>query len=381
MQKIKKELVWWTGDFNSLIKDWVINNKPDLLDSLNNSILLEKEMWLEAGFDAYRFSSVTGLMDRKHKTQFMYNVKSPLEWIPYKEYPKQSFTDCMFDAAQSIASEGKTIDIFWSGGLDSNAMLIAFNELGLHKQLRIIIGGSPETPELFHKLIKGRIDYVIDETSTMTNTYSLAKPDEHVWTAGPEADFMFGGAANLYGVDIDIKDDVGSWNFKRRYNYTYRLFRMISNCNLNWVDIRNHKSFFTHPSIEKFVVNHTLSGEMVFYNLASAGWDSSDKSGAAQWFRTVGYGDKHAKNQKHYLTCKMPIRDFVYDFTKDKTISYHIPKVISIFRMKYDRPSDPSVTRIKKLMPPLRNIAITGEGVVITRDNFSDYDWSTYILG
>ena len=57
----------------------------------------------------------------------MYNVKSPLEWIPYKEYPKQSFTDCMFDAAQSIANEGKTTDIFWSGGLDSNAMLIAFN--------------------------------------------------------------------------------------------------------------------------------------------------------------------------------------------------------------------------------------------------------------
>jgi hypothetical protein len=366
MQKIKKELVWWTGDFNSLIKDWVINNKPDLLDSLNNSILLEKEMWLEAGFDAYRFSSVTGLMDRKHKTQFMYNVKSPLEWIPYKEYPKQSFTDCMFDAAQSIASEGKTIDIFWSGGLDSNAMLIAFNELGLHKQLRIIIGGSPETPELFHKLIKGRIDYVIDETSTMTNTYGLAKPDEHVWTAGPEADLMFGAAANLHGVGIDIKDDVGSWNFKRRYNYTYRLFRMISNCNLNWVDIRNHKSFFTHPSIEKFAVNHTLSGEMVFYNLTSAGWDSSNKPGATQWFRTVGYGDKHAKNQKHYLTCKMPIRDFVYDFTKDKTISYHIPKVISVFRMKYDRPSDPSVTRIQKLMPPLRNIAITGDGIVIT---------------
>jgi hypothetical protein len=311
----------------------------------------------------------------------MYNVKSPLEWIPYKEYPKQSFTDCMFDAAQSIASEGKTIDIFWSGGLDSNAMLIAFNELGLHKQLRIIIGGSPETPELFHKLIKGRIDYVIDETSTMTNTYGLAKPDEHVWTAGPEADLMFGAAANLHGVGIDIKDDVGSWNVKRRYNYTYRLFRMISNCNLNWVDIRNHKSFFTHPSIEKFAVNHTLSGEMVFYNLTSAGWDSSNKPGATQWFRTVGYGDKHAKNQKHYLTCKMPIRDFVYDFTKDKTISYHIPKVISVFRMKYDRPSDPSVTRIQKLMPPLRNIAITSEGIVITRENFSDYDWSMYMLG
>ena len=47
--------------------------------------------------------------------------------------------------------------------------------------------------------------------------------------------------------------------------------------------------------------------------------------------------------------------------------------------MKFDKSSDPSVTHIKKLMPESRNIAITGEGVVITRDNFSDYDWSEYI--
>ena len=79
----------------------------------------------------------------------------------FKEYPKQSFADCMFESAQSIANSGKTIDFFWSGGLDSNAMLLAFNELGLEKQLHVIIGGSLETPELFEKIIKGRIDYVI----------------------------------------------------------------------------------------------------------------------------------------------------------------------------------------------------------------------------
>ena len=371
-------LVWWTGDFNSLMKDWVINNRPDLLDSLNNSILLEKEMWVEIGHNAYRFAVLTGLMDRKHETQFMYNTKFDHEWIPYEEHPKQSFTDCMFDAAKSVADEGKTIDLFYSGGLDSNAMLIAFNELGLHKQLRVIMGGSPESPELFDKLIKGRIDYVFADPNTQTETYSLAKPDEHVWTAGIEADFMFGGT-NLFSIDIDIKDYMRSWNFKRRYNWSNRLFRMIGNCNLNWVDIRNHKSFFTHPSIEKFAVKHTLSGEMVFYNLADSGWDNSGQPGLAQWLRTVGLGDKHSKNQKHYLTCKMPIRDFVYNFTKDKTISYDAPKVISIFRMKFDKSSDPSVTHIKKLMPESRNIAITGEGVVITRDNFSDYDWSEYI--
>ena len=50
-------LVWWTGDFNSLMKDWVINNRPDLLDSLNNSILLEKEMWVEIGHNCLLYTS------------------------------------------------------------------------------------------------------------------------------------------------------------------------------------------------------------------------------------------------------------------------------------------------------------------------------------
>ena len=367
-----KNLVWWNSDFNSLIKDWLINNRLDLLDSYNNSLLLEKEIFQNMGSNSYRFQVVTGLIDRKHETQFMYNTKSNSKWIPYQEFPKQSFTDCMFDAAQSIADEGKTIDFFWSGGLDSTAMLIAFNELGLHKQLRIIMGGSPETPDLFDKIIKGRIDHVIDETSTLTNTYSIAKPDEHVWTGGVEADTMFGAKANLYGVDVSVKDNVESWNLKRRYNHTYRLFRMIANCNLDWIDVKNHKSFYTHPSIQKFAINHTLSGEMVFYDLTDGGW------GLDPWLSTIGYNE-NAKGQKHYLSCKMPIRDFVYSITKDNYISYELPKVASEYRMRFEKSLDPSMTYAKKSMSLLRNIAVTGKGEVITRDNFLDRDWSEYL--
>ena len=372
--KNKKELVWWSTAFNDLILEWLKNNNPDIIDNFINLKFLEKNVYLFMGYNS-RLHTLTGLSDRKHKTQFIYNQTSDCEWLPYQEYPKQSFTDCMLGAAQSIASVGKTIDLFWSGGLDSNAILIAFNELGLHKQLRIIIGGPPESPTLFDKLIKGRIDYIIDQTSTLTNTFGLAKPDEHVWTGGVEADILFGAKANLQSKGINVKDyseRCSLWNTKRRYGYTRRMFRMIVYCNIDWVDINNHKSFYTHPSIEKFVINQTLSGEMVFYDLTDENWDN-------QWQSTIGY-DKSAEGQKHYLSCKMPLRDFIYSFTKDDSISYKMPKITSETRLRFQKPSTGSFTSfVRKHMPPPRNIAVTDEGVVITRDNFLDYDWLEYI--
>ena len=372
--KNKKELVWWSSSFNELIRTWLKNNNPDVLDNFENLEFLEKNVYLFMGYNS-RLHTLTGLSDRKHKTQFIYNQTSDCEWLPYQEYPKQSFTDCMLGAAQSIASVGKTIDLFWSGGLDSTAMLIAFNELGLHKQLRIIMGGPPEVSILFDKLIKGRIDYIIDQTSTYVCTFSFAKPDEHVWTAGVEADIVFGAKASLRSKGISVKDYSEwcyLWNAKRRYGYTHRMFRMIVYCNVDWIDINNHKSFYTHPSIEKFVINQTLSEEMVFYDLTDEKWND-------EWISTIGY-DKSTKGQKHYLSCKMPLRDFIYSFTKDDSISYKMPKITSEMRLSFQKPSIGSpMPFVKKHMPPPRNIAVTDEGVVITRDNFLDYDWLDYI--
>ena len=75
----------------------------------------------------------------------------------------------------------------------------------------------------------------------------------------------------------------------------------------------------------------------------------------------------------------MPIRDFIYSFTKDKIISYEMPKVVSEYRMRYRESLDSSGIRKKKSMSPPRNIAVTNKGEVITRDNFLDHDWSEYM--
>ena len=54
-----------------------------------------------------------------------------------------------------------------------------------------------ETPDLFEKLIKGRIDYTWDETGSKNVTFSLAKPTNIYWTVRPEGDTQFGGARNV----------------------------------------------------------------------------------------------------------------------------------------------------------------------------------------
>ena len=61
----------------------------------------------------------------------------------------------------------------------------------------------------------------------------------------------------------------------------------------------------------------------------------------------------------------MPLRDFIYNITKDKNLSYEIPKTLSGIRLSLDK--------------PLNVTAITGEGHVIRDDNFNDFDWAPYI--
>lgn len=367
---VKNELVWWNYDFNDMMKKWLVDNAPDLVDKFNNTTLKEKQIQWEGGMNSYgtRVASYQHLIDRERKINLYYNTTPNIKWIPFQEWPQKLFSECVFESAKSIADKGKTIDLFWSGGLDSNLMLIAFNELGLHKQLRVIMGGPPETPYLFDKIIKGRIDYVLDETETLSNTYSLAKPDQHVFVAGSEADPLFGAKGTLTTFENTDTDLFNQWNTKRRFVSCNRIFRFISNYQGDKIDVDNQKSFFHHPEIEKFAINKVLSNEMVYYDLTHEGWGHKNV-----WHLNAGYNDD-AESQKHYLKCKMPLRDFVYDFTKNKDISYDMKKGVSEFRMRFVKSN--KVTFKENF---LRVIAITDDGNIISRENFYEYDWTRYI--
>ena len=368
----KKQLAWWSPAFQRLLKEWVTNNRLDLLDDLNNGILMEKDVQWSWGFNPYVHPYGAQTIDRKEEITFWCNSSSNIkEWIPRKEWPEKTFSECVFASAQSIADSGKTIDFFWSGGLDSTVMLLAFNELGLHKQLHVIMGGEPESSVLFDKLIKGRMDYTLalDENLTQSNVYSIPKPNEHVWTAGLEADMMFGGQP-LGSHGNTVPQSVDKWEAKRRFALSNRLLRFVSNYQGDKIDLNNQKTFYMQELMEKFAINHSISGKLVHYNLTSRGWGTFET-----WHRGAGEA-VNASSQKHYLKCKMPFRDFIYDFTKNEDISYKMPKYVSEMRLRFI--PNPKV-KTRKKSPPTRLIAVTGKGEVITRDNFIDYDWADYI--
>ena len=144
--KIMKTLVWYRSGLRfKIIENLSKRGHYDIAE-------LQEEHFRQENIvkNQVRCSAAIDIHDQKH---FGLNVKVLKNTLPpYKEVDVGDDLFALLDKkAKEVCSLGRPVDVLWSGGLDSNAMLIAFNELGLHKQLRIIIGGSPETPELFHK--------------------------------------------------------------------------------------------------------------------------------------------------------------------------------------------------------------------------------------
>ena len=111
--------------------------------------------------------------------------------------------------------------------------------------------------------------------------------------------------------------------------------------------------------------NKISSGNVIFhdddrnYDLTDDGWGEHGN----EWYKTGRKPD--APYQDYYRTCKMALRHHLYKISGDKYKSYIQPKEASGVRLKQTG--------------PLRNIAVTGEGVVITHENFDEFDWSEYI--
>ena len=368
----KNKLVYYTKKFISDITKWISINHPLFVQEWEYYKEKHKECLYKTGYNPYNFGSVVCLIDRKGEDQFLFNTNTPLiRWIPFQKYPKRSFADCMFESAQHIANSGKTIDFFWSGGLDSNAALLAFNELGLEKQLHVIMGGKLESPDLFEKIVRGRMDYTWDETGSKNVTFGLAQTDKHILCSGSEGDTQFGakGMSTTKGNTLENLFDCRE--NKRRYYSSHNTWGWTTNYSGDWGDVNNYMPFYMYESIEKWLCNHVIAGDMVYYILegderpfSMCPTPPTLEQWGDDWLKT-GESPMTSVGQQMYKKCKMPLRDFTYNITKDKNLSYEIPKTLSGIRLSLDK--------------PLNVIAITGEGHVIRDDNFNDFDWTPYI--
>ena len=119
-------------------------------DSLKNDPLLKINDWLGGSKTDYAFD----------RTNTIHGPLREKNISPIPEFDinfNKTFKEICEDTARDIINEGKSIDIYWSGGVDSTAVVVAFlNVCTDFKQLNIVYdtGGIDEYPLFYEKYVK-----------------------------------------------------------------------------------------------------------------------------------------------------------------------------------------------------------------------------------
>jgi len=307
------------------------------------------------------------LLNRDTEQQYTFNssVKSlNMPWLEYKHYPEVEnldITDVLIASAEILASTGKTIDFFWSGGIDSTAALIALNEV-CPEQLHVIIGHSTEYQDYYDKVVK-HLDHTINTTH---DVFKEASPDKHILCPCGTADEVFGSNGNGKSANIYVTSPqqiYETWEAKRKQKWCVGSLRYIYEWEGDKMDMSNHLPIYVQPPMEKWAVNQHRKGWREACGTIFGNMDENNPD---------TYICVNDMKHEHYLTYKMPLRDHIYKFTKDKEYAYGHGKVISLLRGQHlvNRVVDKSSYRIW---------GILDDGSILTKDNIEQYDWRGFL--
>ena len=299
-------------------------------------------------------------LNRLTDEQYVFNTSTHtlnMPYIEYKHWPEWDMddpTDAFMSSAEILASKGKTIDFFWSGGIDSTAALIALNEI-CPKQLHVIIGHSTEYPEYYDKVVR-HLDHTID---TSNNVFSIANPDKNILCPCGQGDEVFGapgmGKARLkYECTPELL--YNGWELKREYKWTSGSLRFVQEFGGDKMDMNNHLPFYVQEPLEKWSINQHRKGlngsELFTYN---------PKSLPMNYLK-----------DEYYVKFKIPMRNFIYKFTKDKKYAYEKGKLLSLVRAQPLPLHHPEC-------PEPKVWGIIDDGTILTRDNIDQYDWRGFL--
>ena len=288
------------------------------------------------------------LNDKLGEDSFVFNMSTfDYPVIPY-EYTNNlpSFEDILMERAIEMRDTNKQIDLLYSGGIDSTAILYALYEVCPPDQIHIIMGDeSPINyyPEGYKKVVR----YLPFEFAH-GNLFGMARLDTNLFTTGCEADRLFGGTGYPHSRYTNTQRYVSSeddyeynhkhWWHITRYTLLTQSWRLLQNISSKKIDVGNYQPFFLSPKIEQFAINQ-------------------------HYDRKISWHSNFWSSEENFLKTKMAIRDFIAKWDKD--YAYSMGKT----NMK------PSVQ--KEHMIPLeldfKVVAITEDGTVVSRHNIMDY--------
>jgi hypothetical protein len=164
-------------------------------NSLSNDPLLKISDWLGGSKTDYAF-------DRTNTIQGPLREKNISPIPEFDINFNKTFKEICEDTARDIINEGKSIDIYWSGGVDSTAVVVAFlNVCTDFKQLNIVYdtGGIEEYPLFYEKYVKD-----ITEKPINRWIYHDVNLDDNIIVSGHPAGFIIqssGQGRSSFGQD------------------------------------------------------------------------------------------------------------------------------------------------------------------------------------
>ena len=275
-----------------------------------------------------------------------------------------SLKDILLSRAEKISKMNKKIEIFYSGGIDSVATLLAFIEVCPKDQIKVWMSGEQcihNYPELYKKHF-AQIDYEFTD-----DLVGCADPSQNVYCTGQESDRLFGADGytvmmqfahrdkedeDKYVIDFNKAPTTDApenndWNHSRwwgitRHTYLTQAFRLLQNIKCDKIDLSNYQPLFFDHDVLKFAINLHIEKKH-------------------KWFNSGGKADP-----ERYRLGKMWVRDFIYSMNGDKDYAYGRGKTFS-------SPLEIS-SKLLKPLPTAHNVlAITDTGDIINRENIMHY--------
>ena len=278
----------------------------------------------------------TGILDNR----FKYKSISPIPTISGNF--NKTFKDICYETAQSLINLNKPISIFWSGGMDSTCLLTTFMELVSDpKQLRVIMtpDSIDEYPWFYEEKIKSHYDILMHHKFVYRYEPRQSIPGgnfagDEIFLTGSFGDQLFGSYKVMNSFDIKDK----SW--KEAFDNDL-LFRVKTG-----IDWRN-------DLLCKKVVRDFIR-DMLPIQLKAAPYEIKTIFDLFWWvnfsikwqcivFRPLGFNTELTKKKFNQMasfysapdfqrwamlnpdlkekgtpeTYKFPMKDVIYDFTKD----------------------------------------------------------------
>lgn len=150
----------------------------------------------------------SGLFTKFNTNNEQFNMKSIFELPKYDSTYRLNFEETCFKRTQELISEHNQMNIWWSGGLDSTVVLLAFHQhfKTIHQNIKIVLteASIEDSPQIYEDIVKQYDHVVLKKFADRKPHFSLEYPN--VTGDCSEGVYGWSGLFQLfierYGMDI-----------------------------------------------------------------------------------------------------------------------------------------------------------------------------------